>query len=359
MATTIAANAAELKLTQEWDKTFPKSDKVEHCKATFKNRFGISLAADVYKPKEGNEEWGTGNGRAVAPRPPKFAAIAVSGPFGAVKEQVSGRYAQGLAERGFLTIAFDPSYTGESGGEPRNINSPDLNTEDFQAAVDYLVSRDDVDPERVGICGICGWGGFALNAAAIDTRIKATCAVTMYDMSRVIAKGYNDSADTLEARRAMRKAMNDQRIKDFKSGVPAYQAVLPNPGELTADSPQFLRDYVNFYKTPRGYHKRSPGSTNGWAITAGLSLLNTKLLAYADEIESPVLLVHGEKAHSRYFSEGAFEKMTGKKPDGSTTVGNKELVIVPGAVHCDLYDGGGKDAIPFDKIEEFYRKNLK
>ena len=345
MATTLAANAAELQLVQEWDKTFPKSDKVEHCKATFKNRFGISLAADVYKPMAGNP-----------PSPElrrtsgKFAAIAVSGPFGAVKEQVSGRYAQALAERGFLTIAFDPSFTGESGGEPRNINSPDINTEDFQAAVDYLISRVDVDPERVGICGICGWGGFALNAAAIDTRIKATATITMYDMSRVIAKGYDDSADTLEARRAMRKAMNDQRIKDFKSGQPTCQAVLPNPDELTADSPQFLRDYVSFYKTPRGYHRRSPGSTNGWAVTAALSLLNTKLLAYADEIESPVLLVHGEKAHSRYFSETAFKMLKGD---------NKELFIVPGAVHCDLYDGGGKSAIPFDKIEAFYKKNLK
>ena len=335
MATAIAANAEELKLTQEWDKTFPKSEKVEHCKATFKNRFGITLAADVYRPK----------GAAG-----RLAAIAVSGPFGAVKEQVSGRYAQTLAERGFLTIAFDPSFTGESGGEPRNINSPDINTEDFQAAVDYLVSRDDVDPERVGICGICGWGGFALNAAAIDTRIKATCAVTMYDMSRVIAKGYNDSADTLEARRAMRKAMNDQRIEDFKSGQPTYQAVLPNPDELTADSPQFLRDYVSFYKTPRGYHRRSPGSNDGWAVTAAHSLLNTKLLAYADEIETPVLLVHGEKAHSRYFSETAFKMLKGD---------NKELFIVPGAVHCDLYDGGNKNAIPFDKIEAFYGKNLK
>ncbi|MBR0191082.1 MAG: alpha/beta hydrolase [Thermoguttaceae bacterium] len=335
MAMAFTANAAEPELTQEWDKTFPKSEKVDHCKAVFQNRFGITLAADVYKPK-----WAEG----------RLAAIAVSGPFGAVKEQVSGRYAQELAGRGFLTIAFDPSFTGESGGEPRNINSPDINTEDFQAAVDYLISRDDVDPERVGICGICGWGGFALNAAAIDTRIKATVAVTMYDMSRVIAKGYDDSADTPEARRAMRKAMNDQRIKDFRNGQPTYQAVLPNPDELTADSPQFLRDYVSFYKTPRGYHRRSPGSNDGWAVTAALSLLNTKLLAYADEIESPVLLVHGEKAHSRYFGETAFKMLKGD---------NKELLIVPGASHCDLYDGGGKNAIPFDRIQAFYRKYLK
>ena len=324
--------AQELKLETKWDKTFPKSEKVDHCKVTFKNRFGITLAADLYKPKNASG---------------RLPAIAVSGPFGAVKEQVSGRYAQELAERGFLTIAFDPSFTGESGGEPHNINSPDINTEDFQAAVDYLISRDDVDAAKAGICGICGWGGFALNAAAVDTRIKATVTVTMYDMSRVTANGYNDSADNLEARRAMRKAMNDRRIRDFKAGHPAYQAVLPNPDELTADSPQFLRDYVSFYKTPRGYHKRSPGSASGWAITAALSLLNTKLLAYADEIESAVLLVHGEKAHSRYFSETAFRLLKGD---------NKELLIVPGAVHCDLYDN--RQVIPFDRIDGFFRKHL-
>ena len=331
----ISIMAQELKLEEKWDKTFPKSEKVEHCKITFKNRFGITLAADLYKPKHVSG---------------KFPAIAVSGPFGAVKEQVSGRYAQALAERGFLTIAFDPSFTGESGGTPRNINSPDINTEDFQAAVDYLLSRDDVDADRIGICGICGWGGFALNAAAVDTRVKATVAVTMYDMSRVTANGYNDSADTLESRRAMRRAMNAQRIADFKSGSYKYAPVLPNPEELTPDSPQFVRDYVSFYKTPRGFHKRSPGSTDGWAVTAGLSLLNTKLLAYAGEIESAVLIVHGEKAHSRYFSETAFKMLKGD---------NKELLIVPGAVHCDLYDGGGKNAIPFDRIEAFYRKYLR
>ena len=331
----ISIMAQELEPEAKWDKTFPKSEKVAHRKVTFQNRFGVTLAADLYKPKNVSG---------------KLPAIAVSGPFGAVKEQVSGRYAQELAERGFLTIAFDPSFTGESGGEVRNINSPDINTEDFQAAVDYLISRDDVDAAKAGICGICGWGGFALNAAAVDTRVKATVTVTMYDMSRVTAKGYNDSADSLEARRAMRKAMNDRRIKDFKAGHPAYQAVLPDPDELTADSPQFLRDYVSFYKTPRGYHKRSPGSTSGWAITAALSLLNTKLLAYADEIESAVMIVHGEKAHSRYFSETAFKMLKGD---------NKELLIVPGAVHCDLYDGGGKNAIPFDRIEAFYKKYLR
>ena len=336
----------DLPLTQEWDKTFPKSDKVEHSKVTFRNRFGITLVADVYKPKTGNGEQGIGNG--------KFSAIAVSGPFGAVKEQVSGRYAQALAERGFLTIAFDPSFTGESGGQPRDINSPDINTDDFGAAVDYLLSRPDVVPGAVGICGICGWGGFALNAAAIDTRVKATVAVTMYDMSRVTAKGYNDSADTPAARKAMREAMNAQRTADFKSGTVKYAAVLPNPEDLNADTPQFVRDYVSFYKTPRGFHRRSPGSTTGWAVSAGLSLLNTKLLAYAGEIEGPVLLVHGEKAHSRYFSETALEILKGGvAPD------NKSLLIVPDAVHCDLYDGGGKDAIPFDAIEAFYKENLK
>ena len=325
--------------TAEWDKTFPLSDKVEQSKATFKNRFGITLVGDVYKPKG-----------ATGP----FAAVALSGPFGAVKEQVSGRYAQALAERGFLTVAFDPSFTGESGGAPRDINSPDINTDDFGAAVDYLLSRDDVDPAKVGICGICGWGGFALNAAAIDTRVKATVAVTMYDMSRVTAKGYNDSADTPAARKAMREAMNAQRTADFKGGTVTYAAVLPNPEDLTDDTPQFVKDYVSFYKTPRGFHKRSPGSTTGWAVSAGLSLLNTKLLAYAGEIETPVLLVHGEKAHSRYFSETALEILkAGIKPD------NKRLLLVPDAVHCDLYDGGGKNAIPFDAIAAFFKENLK
>ena len=301
----------------------------------FKNRFGIMLAGHLYLPKDFDSS-------------KKYPAIAVSGPFGAVKEQVSGRYAQALAERGFLTVAFDPSFTGESGGEPRNINSPDINTEDFQAAIDYLFSRKDVDADKVGICGICGWGGFALNVAAVDTRIKATAAITMYDMSRVTAKGYNDSADTLEARREMRKTMNAQRIEDFKSGKYKYAPTLPMPEELTSDSPQFLREYVDFYKTPRGFHKRSPGSTDGWAVTAGLSLLNTKLLAYANEIESPVLLVHGEKAHSRYFSEDAFKLLKGD---------NKKLLIVPGANHTDLYDNVQK--IPYDEIGQFFRDNLK
>ena len=340
MATTIAANAAELKLTQEWDKTFPKSDKVEHAKATFKNRFGITLAADVYKPKLGNGEQGTGNG--------KFAAIAVSGPFGAVKEQCSGLYAQTLAERGFLTIAFDPSYTGESGGKPRYVASPDINTEDFQAAVDYLISRPDVDAEKIGILGICGWGGLAINAAAIDTRVKATVASTMYDMTRVTANGYNDAEDSPAKRREKREAMNAQRIVDFRHGTAERAGGVVDP--LPADAPQFVKDYHAYYKTPRGFHPRSLNSTDGWNKTSFLSFLNAKLLAYAGEIESAVMVVHGEKAHSRYFGETAYKMLKGD---------NKELVIVPGASHCDLYDGGDKNVIPFDRIETFYRRNLK
>lgn len=333
MAMTLTANAAELELTQEWDKTFPKSEKVDHCKATFKNRFGITLAADVYKPKGA-----TG----------RLAAIAVSGPFGAVKEQSSGLYAQTLAERGFLTIAFDPSFTGESGGSPRYVASPDINTEDFQAAVDYLISRDDVDPEKIGILGICGWGGLAINAAAIDTRVKATVASTMYDMTRVTANGYNDAEDSAAERMKKREAMNAQRIVDFRSGDPKRGGGVVDP--LPDDAPQFVKDYYAYYKTPRGFHPRSLNSTDGWNVTSFLSFLNAKLLAYADEIESAVMVVHGEKAHSRYFGETAFKMLKGD---------NKELLIVPGASHCDLYDGGGKNAIPFDKIEAFYRKNLK
>ena len=348
MTTAIAPNATELKLAQEWDKTFPKSDKVEHCKATFKNRFGITLVADVYKPKAGNGEWETGNGRVVAPRPPKFAAIAVSGPFGAVKEQSSGLYSQTLAERGFLTIAFDPSYTGESGGEPRYVASPDINTEDFQAAVDYLISRDDVDAEKIGILGICGWGGLAINAAAIDTRVKATVASTMYDMTRVTAKGYFDSEDSAAKRKAKRETMNAQRNADFASGEAELAGGVPDT--LPDDAPQFFKDYHAYYKTPRGYHSRSLNSNGGWNKTSFLSFLNAKLLAYAGEIESAVMVVHGEKAHSRYFGETAFKMLKGE---------NKELLIVPGASHCDLYDGGGKDAIPFNRIEAFYKENLK
>ena len=346
---------ASLSPTSEWDKIFPKSDKVEHSKVTFRNHFGIELAADLYAPKDAGRKVGG-----------KFPAIAVSGPFGAVKEQSSGLYAQQLAERGFLTVAFDPSYTGESGGEPRYMNSPDVNTEDFMAAVDYLSARDDVDPERIGIVGICGWGGMAINAAAIDTRVKATVASTMYDMSRVTANGYFDAANSADARHEARKALMAQRTKDFKAGTYELGGGVVDP--LPADAPFFVKDYYDYYKTPRGYHKRSLNSNGGWASSAATSLLNAKLLAYANEIESAVLVIHGEKAHSRYFSEGAFEKMTGKKvkvpakldpaKNWNMTVGNKELLILPGAVHTDLYDDvNGR--IPYDRMEEFFKANLK
>ena len=320
-----------LELTTEWDKVFPQSDRVEHGKITFRNRFGVTLAADLYIPKN------------VSGRLP---AIAMSGPYGAVKEQVSGLYAQTLAERGFLTIAFDPSFTGESGGQPRGVSSPDINTEDFCAAVDYLSTRDDVDPERIGILGVCGFGGFAVNAAAIDTRIKATVAVTMYDMSRVTAKGYYDADDNADARYEMKKRLNAQRTEDYRNGTCAHAG--GNPEVAPADAPQFLKDYVDFYKTKRGYHARSLGSNEGFTVTSALSLINMPIMAYAGEIRSAVLLVHGEKAHSRYFSEDTFKKLNGD---------NKELLIVPGAVHTDLYDH--TDVIPFDRIESFYREYLK
>ena len=329
----IGAMIMAIAMTTAWDKTFPKSDNVEHEKVSFETRFGITLAADCYKPK----------GAAG-----KLPAIAVSGPFGAVKEQCSGLYAQTLAECGFLTIAFDPSFTGESSGTPRYVASPDINTEDFQAAVDYLISRNDVDAEKVGILGICGWGGFAINAAAVDTRVKATVASTMYDMTRVTANGYFDSEDSAAARKAKKAAMNAQRNIDFKSEVPALGGGVVDP--LPADAPQFVKDYYDYYKTPRGYHARSLNSNGGWNKTSFLSFINAKLLAYAGEIESAVMVVHGENAHSRYFGEDAFKKLNGD---------NKELVIVPGASHCDLYDGGGKGAIPFGRIAEFYRENLK
>ena len=321
----------KLTLTQEWDKVFPQSDKVNHSKITFHNRFGITLAADLYIPQNA-----TG----------KLPAIALCGPFGAVKEQVSGRYAQTLAERGFLTIAFDPSFTGESGGQPRYVASPDINTEDFCAAVDYLSTRPDVNPEQIGILGICGWGGFAVNAAAIDTRIKATVASTMYDMTRVTAKGYDDAADNADARYAMRQQLNAQRTEDYRNGTYALAGGIPDT--LPDDAPQFMKDYHAFYKTPRGYHKRSLGSNGGWNVTSALSLINQPILAYAGEIRSAVLLVHGEKAHSRYFSETVYRQLKGD---------NKELLIVPGAVHTDLYDNLEK--IPFDKIEGFFRTYLK
>lgn len=317
-----------------WDKTFQKSDKVNVQKVEFKNRFGITLVGDLYSPKGINVN-------------EKLAAIAISGPFGAVKEQSSGLYAQTLAERGFVTLAFDPSYTGESSGIPRNVASPDINTEDFSAAVDFLSNNKNVNPDRIGILGICGFGGFAINAAAIDTRIKATTAVTMYDMTRVSAKGYNDSVDE-NARYEMKQNLNKQRTEDYKKGTYAKADGLPE--KLTGNEPQFVKDYWDYYKTKRGFHKRSINSNGNWNTTSSLSLINQPILQYADEIRTPVLVVHGENAHSRYFGEDAFKKLKGD---------NKELLIVKGANHVDLYDGGDKNAIPFDKIESFYKENLK
>ena len=321
----------KLNLTQEWDKVFPKSDKVDHKKVTFHNRYGITLAADMYTPK-GTEG--------------KLPAIAVSGPFGAVKEQSSGLYAQKMAELGFLTIAFDPSYTGESGGTPRYVASPDINTEDFCAAVDFLSIQENVDPEHIGIIGICGWGGMAINAAAIDTRIKATAAMTMYDMTRVNANGYFDSEDSEQARFEKKKAMNAQRIEDYKNGSYALAGGVVDP--LPEDAPQFVKDYYAYYKTPRGYHPSSLNSNGGWNVTSSLSFLNMPILQYSSEIRSAVLLVHGEKAHSRYFSETAYSKLTGD---------NKELLMIPGANHTDLYDQ--MDVIPFEKLKAFFEEYLK
>ena len=319
-----------MELVQEWDKVFPRSDRVEHRKVTFRTRYGTVLAGDLYMPRDAGG---------------KRAALAVSGPFGAVKEQASGLYAQTMAERGFLTLAFDPSYTGESSGEPRHVASPDINTEDFSAAVDFLTTLDAVDAERIGIIGICGCGGMGLNAAAMDTRIKATVAVTMYDMSRVTANGYFDSMDA-DARYALRQQLNAQRTRDARSGSIAPSAA-GLPEALTGDEPQFVKDYFAYYKTGRGFHPRSINSNGAWNATSALSFLNMPLLAYAGEIRSAVLLVHGEKAHSRYFSEDAFKKLNGD---------NKELLIVPGASHTDLYDR--VDIIPFDRIEAFFRANL-
>lgn len=333
-----------LTMTQEWDKTFPKSDKVDHRKVTFHNRYGITLAADMYIPK------GTGSNV-------KLPAIAVSGPFGAVKEQSSGLYAQHMAERGYLTIAFDPSYTGESSGEPRRMASPDINTEDFLAAVDFLSVQDNVDPERIGIIGICGFGGMAVNAAAIDPRIKATVASTMYDMSKVSVEGYFKSEDTPAQRMEKRKAIAAQRTEDYRTGTYKRAGGVVDP--LPDDAPWFVKDYHAYYKTKRGYHKRSGNSTDGWNVIGTQSFLNQPLLAWAHEIETPVLLVHGEKAHSRYFSEYAFERMTGKKVEGqSAKQGNKELLIIPGASHVDLYDDLAA-VIPYDKIDQFFKTNLK
>lgn len=319
-----------LKMTNDWDKVFPKSDKVNHSKITFHNRYGITLAADMYVPKN------------AAGRLP---AIAVCGPFGAVKEQSSGLYAQTMAEYGFLTLAFDPSFTGESGGMPRYVASPDINTEDFCAAVDFLSVQENVDPDRIGIIGICGWGGMAINAAALDTRIKATVASTMYDMTRVNANGYFDSENTEAARYEKKKTMNAQRTQDYKNETYALAGGVVDP--LPEDAPQFVKDYYAYYKTPRGYHPRSLNSNNGWNITSSLSFMNIPILQYSHEIRSAVLLVHGEKAHSRYFSETAYQKLTGD---------NKELMLIPGASHVDLYDN--MDMIPFEKLRSFFAEYL-
>ena len=319
-------------MKDNWDKVFPLSGEVNHKKVCFKNHFGIELSADMYSPKKAAG---------------KLPAIAVSGPFGAVKEQSSGLYAQEMARRGFLTIAFDPSFTGESGGEPRYMNSPDINVEDFQAAVDFLSNLDEVNPDKISIIGICGWGGMAIQTACIDTRIKATVAVTMYDMSRVTGNGYFDGEDSEEARYQKRVALNEQRTKDFKNGNYALGGgVVDDPTGM----PDFVKQYYDYYKTKRGYHPRSLNSNGGWNVTASTSLLNTRLFTYAGEIRNAVMVVHGEKAHSRYFGEDAFKLLRGE---------NKELLIVPGATHCDLYDGGEKgDKIPFDEIEKFIEKNI-
>ena len=326
----------KLRLTEEWDKTFPKSDKVDHRKVTFHNRYGITLAADLYVPKGAQG---------------RLAAIAVCGPFGAVKEQAAGLYAQTMAERGFLTIAFDPSFTGESGGEPRYMASPDINTEDFQAAVDFLSVQDNVDPEKIAVIGICGWGGMALNAAALDTRIRATVTSTMYDMTRVNAKGYFDSEDSADARYEKKKAWNAQRIEDYKNGSYALGGGVVDP--LPEDAPFFVKDYYAYYKTDRGYHPRSLNSNGGWNVTGCMSFLNQPILRYSNEIRSAVLVIHGEKAHSCYFSRDAYEDMVRDNPFAE----NKELLIIPDAVHTDLYDQ--TEVIPFDKIEVFIRDAMK
>ena len=326
-----------LTLTQEWDKTFPQSEKVDHKKITFHNRYGITLAADLYAPKDAAG---------------KLPAIAVCGPFGAVKEQCSGLYAQTLAENGFLTIAFDPSFTGESGGQPRYMASPDINTEDFMAAVDYLSTCGLADPERIGILGICGWGGMALNAATLDTRIKATVASTMYDMTRVNAKGYFDEADDPDARFAMKQALNQQRTKDYAAGEYETGGGVVDP--LPDDAPFFVKDYHSYYKTARGYHPRSLNSNAGWNKIGCMSFINMPILRYSNEIRSAVLVIHGEKAHSCYFSKDAYADMVRDNP----YTDNKELYLIPDAVHTDLYDGGGKNAIPFEKLCAFYQKYL-
>lgn len=331
-------NPNEAKIvTQEWDKTFPQSDKVNHSKVTFKNRYGITLAADMYVPK--NAEG-------------KLPAIAVSGPFGAVKEQCSGLYAQTMAEKGFLTIAFDPSYTGESGGEPRYMASPDINTEDFMAAVDFLSVQDNVDADKISIIGICGWGGMAVNTAALDTRIKATVAVTMYDISRTSANGYFDNDDSEEKRYAAKIALNAQRTENFKNNEYVRGGGVVDP--LPDDAPYFVKDYYDYYKTDRGYHERSLNSNDGWNTTGTMSFINQPILQYSNEIRSAVLVMHGDKAHSYYMGKDAYDNMV----KDSKYADNKELLTIPDASHTDLYDGGENNAIPFDKVDEFIRKNI-
>ena len=352
----------KIELTQEWDKVFPKSDKVDHQKVTFDNQYGLTLAADLYIPRIGM--FNSADGEKM-----RFPAIAVSGPFGATKEQSSGLYAMRMAERGFVALAFDPSYTGESSGEPRRTASPDINTEDFMAAVDFLSKHDQVDAERIGIIGICGWGGIALNAAAADTRIKATVASTMYDMTRVSGNGYFDSEDKEESRHQAREAMARQRLADPM----AMAGGVVNP--LPEDAPQFVKDYYDYYITPRGYHKRSGNSNDGWRTIGTQAYANSRFLYYINEIRSAVLVMHGEKAHSRYFGEAAYHYMVDGKAEGYNVVGkpnpnpeNKELLIIPGASHCDLYDGGytelegkgeAKNLIPWDKLADFFTLYLK
>ena len=327
----------ELSLVQEWDKTFAKSEKVDHCKVTFVNRYGITLAADMYVPKDAEG---------------KLPAIAVCGPFGAVKEQCSGLYAQTMAERGFITVAFDPSFTGESGGQPRFMASPDINTEDFMAAVDFLSLCDKVDPDRIGIIGICGWGGMAINAAALDTRVKATLASTMYDMTRVNAKGYFDAQDSEEDRYNAKAALCAQRLEDLKNGEYALGGGVVDP--LPEDAPFFVADYYDYYKTDRGYHARSLNSNGGWNVIGCESFINQPILKYSNEIRSAVLIMHGNKAHSFYFGKDAYDNMIAD----SKYTQNKEFMVIEGAVHTDLYDGGSYNAIPFDKVQEFFEKYL-
>ena len=352
-------NMTTLNLTQEWDKVFPLSEKVNHCKVTFETQYGLTLAADLYTPKVENSE----------SKVERFPAIAVSGPFGATKEQSSGLYAMRMAERGFVALAFDPSYTGESSGEPRRTASPDINTEDFMAAVDFLSKLDNVDAERIGIIGICGWGGIAFNAAAADTRIKATVVSTMYDMTRVSGNGYFDSEDKEESRHAAREALAKQRLADPMAMAGGVIDPLPD------DAPQFVKDYYDYYKTPRGYHQRSGNSNDGWRVIGTQAYANSRFLYYINEIRSAVLVMHGENAHSRYFGEAAYKYMVEGKAEGYNVVGkpnpnpeNKQLLIIPGASHCDLYDGGytelvaqgePKNLIPWDTLADFFAQNLK